>query len=1023
MKKLFNLLLLVIMSIPAMASHISGGEIVWNCLGNNLYEVSVILYRDCDGISAPTTVFVDITSSCGSESLSISQDSLIEVSQLCDLQIGQSSCNGGNLPGMQAAYFTDTVTLPPCSDWVFGYDICCRNAAIVNLANPGGADFYVEASMDNTIATCDNSAQFTAQPIPYVCVNQLVNYSFGTFDPDGDSLNYSIISAMESGGGPLPYSAGYSAAQPIPGLSINQFTGLVSFTPTTQGSFVIVVQVEQFDNQGNLIATVMRDIQFVVIACSNIQPYADDGDMSNFTGSALQTDSMSVQMCATDNFCFDFTIGDPNAIDTITLTTNVTQVLPGATFNYSGINPVTGQICWTGQVGSEGLNSFTITANDNACQIPGFQTYVYDVFVLQRTSAGPDQTLCGPQTAPIQALGGSIFTWSVLSGDPLSVGPLNAGNNFTCNPCDNPVAMPAVTTTYVVQSNLTGGCVNSDTITINVVPDFTYTIEPADTTVCLQENVDFQIQTNMGTAGFNINWTPATGISNPNVANPTGFWLAPGTYNYDVDIISPDGCSQQDTTVTVTVLPAYKPAFTVEVDNDSVCYEGSTTAYVVFDNEVPGSCGLNYDPCPGGGILNLDLGNGTQSNTGTGYPAPYGNFFNGARHQIMYRASELQALGFTAGTITDVAFEVTNLNTSTTDYQNFEIKMGCTTLNEFNSNWVNGLEIVFPAQTVTIATGWVSHDLTYGFNWDGVSNLVIEICFDMNGLTTGFTNNASTTFTPTAFNSVLFFRSDAGGVCYGGTPTSSSDRPNVRLGGCVGVDPSSVGYTWTPSSVVNPGNTPSVTVSPDPNAVPQTITAVVGNPVAGCADTASVVVDMLPPVLVDFDPSPGVAVAPGTVGFVNLSGNGIGNWNWNFGDGNFSNDFNPANTYNSTGWYYITLTGTDVLGCEGFALDSVEIIDRPIAIIPNVFSPNGDDVNDHFEFLELRGFVDIEVIVYNRWGNKVKELTAVPGNNRIWSPGSSAEEGTYFYTFKGKAINGEEIELAGHVTLLRVNQE
>jgi DNA polymerase elongation subunit (family B) len=51
-----------------------------------------------------------------------------------------------------------------------------------------------------------------------------------------------------------------------------------------------------------------------------------------------------------------------------------------------------------------------------------------------------------------------------LAGNLIPVGP-----QFTCNPCANPVAHPTVTTTYVVQSDLLGTCISSDTITINKI--------------------------------------------------------------------------------------------------------------------------------------------------------------------------------------------------------------------------------------------------------------------------------------------------------------------------------------------------------------------------------------------------------------------------------------------------------------------------------------------------------------------------------------------------------------------------
>lgn len=1016
MRKLLTFISLLLLGTSGVhASHISGGEIIWDCLGGGDYEFTLVLYRDCDGINMQNTEVLTFTSSCGTQTLTVNLQNPggDEVSQLCPAEIVNSTCNGGTLPGMQAYYYTGTVNLQPCADWTVDWDDCCRNAAISNLTAPGGLDSYIEATFNNLDYPCDNSARFTAQPIPYVCLNQLVNYSFGAFDPDADSLNYSLIGAREAGATAITYVAPYSPAAPITGASINQFTGLLTFTPTIMGNWVFVVLVEQFDDDGNLIGTVMRDIQFITITCSNVQPNANDGDISNFTGSALQTDSMSIEMCATQNFCFDFTIGDPDAIDTLILTSNVDLVLPGATFTYSGTNPVMGQICWTGLPGSEGLNSFTITANDQACQIPGFQTYVYDVLVLPRTTAGPDQIICGPQLAQLDAMGGSVFTWSVLTGDPIAV-----GTNFTCNPCSSPIATPANTTTYIVTSNLGGGCLNADTVTVSVVPDFTFAATQSDTTVCLGESVQFDVSTvPVNTGGYVFQWTPSTGLTNPNIANPIGTWNLPGTYSYLVEITSPDSCVKLDTNLTVTVVPAYTPDFDLILADDSICEGASTTAQVVLDNGVPNTCGINFQGCIGGTLVTADIGDSTATNTTTQYPAPYGNFYNGARHQILFRASELNAMGFTAGTITELGWNIDVIN-GLTNYQNFEIRLACTTQNEL-TDWITGADVVFPAQDITIAPGWNVHTFQFGFDWDGNSNLIVEVCFDMFGITT-FTQNSATFYTTTTYNSVLYYRADGGGVCYGGFPTVSANRPNTRFTFCSGVDSTLISYNWTPANGVSDPASSSPTFTP--TSSPATYTVTLGDPNTGCFGTSDITINWYPQPQVSFTPNPPVGVFPLNVNFDNTSGNNVINFDWQFGDfnGTTSTDFSPNFVYDTPGWYYVTLTGTDINGCVGTYLDSLEVLSTPVVEIPNVFSPNGDGNNDSFNFIDFKGFKDWNMKIYNRWGNVVHETKSTNSNLRIWNPGlSDPADGTYFYIFTGVGSNGDEVERSGHVTLLR----
>ena len=59
--------------------------------------------------------------------------------------------------------------------------------------------------------------------------------------------------------------------------------------------------------------------------------------------------------------------------------------------------------------------------------------------------------------------------------------------------------------------------------------------------------------------------------------------------------------------------------------------------------------GQTYSQRPNIKINNAIIGNGTITNSNTDYPAPYGNWYWGARHQILILASELQAAGLVAG--------------------------------------------------------------------------------------------------------------------------------------------------------------------------------------------------------------------------------------------------------------------------------------------------------------------------------------------------------------------------------------
>ncbi len=429
-RKLYtSILLFALTSITARATHMSGGEIYWDCLGNNQYRITLVVYRDCAGINVDPSYDLDITSPCANHTLNVSTPGGTELSQLCDLELPNSTCNGGSLPGIQQYIYTGVITLPPCDFWTISWTNIWRNNAIVNLQNPGSQPMYIEATLNNTINACDDSPTFTNLAIPYVCLGYPITYSYGTVDPEGDSLSYSLITARTAGNAPIPYVAPFSPGQPITGLTLDPVTGQLNFTCSLSGNWVVVVQVSEWDANGNLIGTIMRDMQFVVYPCSNVPPDPTTGTVTNLSGNAVQTAPYAVQVCESGNFCFDMVISDPNANNVLEATSNVAASLQGATFSYSGTNPITCHVCWTASAGSAGFYPFIVNVSDGACPIVAFQTYVYSIHVIPGlmvalTSTDESCAGNGDGTAGVSIVTGTgpyQYTWGTIGATSSSI--------------------------------------------------------------------------------------------------------------------------------------------------------------------------------------------------------------------------------------------------------------------------------------------------------------------------------------------------------------------------------------------------------------------------------------------------------------------------------------------------------------------------------------------------------------------------------------------------------------------------
>ncbi|MEQ8926368.1 MAG: gliding motility-associated C-terminal domain-containing protein [Fulvivirga sp.] len=103
---------------------------------------------------------------------------------------------------------------------------------------------------------------------------------------------------------------------------------------------------------------------------------------------------------------------------------------------------------------------------------------------------------------------------------------------------------------------------------------------------------------------------------------------------------------------------------------------------------------------------------------------------------------------------------------------------------------------------------------------------------------------------------------------------------------------------------------------------------------------------------------------------------------------------------------------TDALGCELLVTPIEVLLDRRV-IIPNVFTPNGDGMNDTFEMINIDDG-NTQVVVNNRWGKTVFESDNY-GRDAFWS-GGDTPDGLYFYKVES---NGEVY--TGWVEIIRGN--
>lgn len=173
----------------------------------------------------------------------------------------------------------------------------------------------------------------------------------------------------------------------------------------------------------------------------------------------------------------------------------------------------------------------------------------------------------------------------------------------------------------------------------------------------------------------------------------------------------------------------------------------------------------------------------------------------------------------------------------------------------------------------------------------------------------------------------------------------------------------------------------------------------------------------------NFDPPPPCGTASFDVE-LNFTGSGTDSLIWDMGDGTqFINQNSVNYTYSSTGVYPISMTAYNFL-CNIVETLSSSVtftdVESTEGLVPNVFTPNGDGMNDELVFLGVDQTALFELKIYNRWGRLVFETTTGTDNWDGAIDGAVANEGTYFYHLTYTDVcDDEEKIVKGFVTLLK----
>ena len=569
------------------ATHIVGGEIYYDYIGNDNYKITMKVYRDClNGIPPfDSPAFFTIFNSSGVvvTTMQVAYTSTTSVppsnNSPCAPSANSNAC-------VEEAIYQTTVNLPPIAGgYTIAYQRCCRNGTIVNLNNPGGVGATYWTHIPGPEAVINNSSpRFTYRPPIYICNNNPIAFNHIASDPDGDSLVYSLCTPYNGlsgccpvvGTGPapvgpqcssppptcpsvnetppyisVPFSSPYSASYPLssnPAININSQTGFLNGTPNLLGQWVVGVCVSEYRN-GQLIGVHHRDFQFNVINC----PFVVTAQLTQQTTVTPGTNgfcngfTISYQNTSSSNstaFFWDF--GDPNTTTDTSYAKNPTYTFP---------NP--------------GDYTVTLIANPGTpCADTAYEPFhVYTL--LAPTFALPSNQCLNGNSFNFIATGSYQGNGSITWDFGTNATPSSANTATVNNVHYNSIGVNTVTLS--INEN---GCSSVVTKTLEIGDSPIASIGNYNTRACAPGTFTIENTSNTGPHIY-YTWTFSDGTTT-NSMTPVVTFTNPGVYSFTLQAISNLICI--DTTfkvavTSITITPSPTASFSVSPSINQ-CFDG-----------------------------------------------------------------------------------------------------------------------------------------------------------------------------------------------------------------------------------------------------------------------------------------------------------------------------------------------------------------------------------------------------------------------------------------------------------------
>lgn len=585
----------------------------------------------------------------------------------------------------------------------------------------------------------------------------------------------------------------------------------------------------------------------------------------------------------------------------------------------------------------------------------------------------------------------------------------------------NPVCTPTQNISYTIYVTSNNGCQDTAQMNVTVVPLPTIGIN--DTSTCNVSNL--QLNATISPANSSLSWSPTTGLSNPNIANPV--CNITGQQTYTLQATNPQGCSNSKQ-VSVAMYQV-----NVVGNNPAVCGGGS----MILSSGISGAAAYSWVPATFLSATNVenptctspqtitytvyvtDVNGCTGSGqvTATVWALPTANA--GADIQICEGSTTI--LQGSGGVLYDWQppaglsnntdpNPLCNASVTTTYTLTVTDTNGCTDTDDMTVAVV-GNPTVTANGPFTICQGdTVQLEAYGGQQYEWVENTALSNFNIPNPLAVP---PSTTTFIVKGFNQDGC--SDTAAVTVTVIP-----KPKVNITGdhkvCIG-EKATLTATGCESYLWDNGSTSQTIVLFPQNSEWISCEGMTGNCKAIPDSLYLTVIKDLP--IADFEVSIDSGWAPMTVQFTDATQGSVYKWLWEFGLPivRTSNEQNPSFTYIHAGNFNVTLIVWDVNNCKD-TLTKPLFADNVTLFVPSAFTPNGDGYNDFFE-VGFWGIRTLHIDIYDRWGALI---FSSDDKNFKWDGSyrnTPCPEGTFVWVARGIGENNKNYEKKGTVTLMR----